>query len=258
MSTALITGASSGIGAAFARRLARDGYNLILVARRREKLEALARELEAAHGIRAEVLVADLARISEIERVEARITELGSDLALLINNAGFGTNGQFHEVTPERHTDMINVHVTASVRLSRAAMPRMLACGQGGVINVASIAAFFPLPGNANYSASKAYLVTFCEALAKEIKGSGVKVQALCPGFTVTEFHDTPEYASFDRSQVPKTLWMSADEIVDDSLKALKRGRVVCIPGWKYRVLVAVGTNKPANAVLSILRRRAM
>ena len=257
MSTALITGASSGIGAAFARRLAQDGYNLILVARRREKLEALAAELAAAHGIRAEALAADLSQIAGIEEVEARIAAIGDGLDLLVNNAGFGTYARFPEVSAARHTDMINVHVTASVRLMRAALPGMLARGRGGIVNVASIAAFFPLPGNGSYAASKAYLVTLSESLQREVAGSGVRVQALCPGYTVTEFHDRPEYVGFDRAQVPSKMWMTADDVVDASLKALRRGRVLCIPGWKYRLIVALGRNRVIGEVLSALRRRS-
>jgi len=256
MPTALITGASSGIGAAFARRLARDGCDLILVARRRERLEELASELRTAHGIRAETMATDLAQIAGIEQVEACIAAQGA-LDLLINNAGFGTYARFPEVSAARHTDMINVHITASVRLMRAALPAMLARGRGGIINVASISAFFPLPGNGSYAASKAYLVTFSESLQREVAGSGVRVQALCPGYTVTEFHQTPEYAAFDRDRVPAKLWMSADDVVNASLKALRRGRVICIPGWKYRLIVALGRNHLIGEVLSALRRRA-
>jgi hypothetical protein len=252
---ALITGASSGIGAAFARRLGQQGYHLILVARREERLQALASKLQQRYHTTAEVLAADLSEPEGICRVEERIAAMGT-LDLLINNAGFGTYGKFAEVSEDRHEDMIQVHVTASVRLCRAALPRMLERRRGAVINVSSVAAFFPLPGNANYAASKAYLVTFSEALHQEVAGSGVKVQALCPGFTVTEFHSTPEYAGFDRSEVPKMLWMRSENVVAASLQALRRNQVICIPGWKYRLLVAAGRNRAVSSLLSVLRRR--
>jgi short-subunit dehydrogenase len=253
--TALITGASSGIGASFARRLARRGYHLILVARREERLQTLAAELRQQDRASAEVLVADLSEPSGIQQVEQRIA--GSvPIDVLVNNAGFGTYGPFAEVSQDRHEDMINVHITATVRLCRAALPQMLKRSRGAIINVSSVAAFFPLPGNANYAASKAYLVTFSEALHRELTGSGVKVQALCPGFTVTEFHDTPEYADFERSEVPKALWMRPEDIVAASLQSLRRNQVICIPGWRYRLLVAVGRNRGVASVFSALRRR--
>ncbi len=253
--TALITGASSGIGAAFARRLARQRHHLILVARRESKLQELAVELQQQYGATAEVLPADLSEPEGIRRVEERIVAAGA-LDLLINNAGFGTYGYFTDVSADRHEDMINVHVTASIRLCRAALPLMLKRGRGGIINVASVAAFFPLPGNSTYAASKAYLVTFSEALQREIAGGGVKIQALCPGFTVTEFHGTPKYADFNRSEVPKALWMSSEDVVSASLRALRRNHVICIPGWKYQVLVRMGQNRAMASLLSVLRRR--
>lgn len=253
--TALITGASSGIGAAFARRLARQNYRLILVARREARLQELADELQQQCHISAEVLAADLSTAEGIHRVEERIATAGA-LDLLINNAGFGTYGHFTDVGADRHEDMINVHVTASIRLCRAALPTMLKRGRGSIINVASVAAFFPLPGNATYAASKAYLVTFSEALQREVAGSGVKIQALCPGFTVTEFHGTPEYKGFDRSEVPKVLWMRSEDVVSVSLRSLRRNHVICIPGWKYQALVRLGQNRAATSLLSVLRRR--
>jgi short-subunit dehydrogenase len=253
--TALITGASSGIGAAFARRLARQRYQLILVARREAKLQELAVELQQQYGATVEVLPADLSELEGIRRVEQRIAAAGA-LDLLINNAGFGSYGHFTDVSADRHEDMINVHVTTSIRLCRAALPLMLKRGRGGIINVASVAAFFPLSGNSTYAASKAYLVTFSEALQREVAGSGVKIQALCPGFTITEFHETPEYAGFNRSEVPKALWMCSDDVVSASLRSLRRNHVICIPGWKYQWLVRMGQNRAMASLLSVLRRR--
>jgi short-subunit dehydrogenase len=246
--TALITGGSSGIGAAFARQLAAAGYNLILVARREERLATLAHELAERYPISAEVLVADLSKSADIERVETRIGQL-QDLDILINNAGFGSTGDFVEVDVATHVDMISVHVVTSVRLSRAALPGMIARRHGAIINVASVAAFLPLPESATYSATKAYLTIFSEALQVELDGTGVQVQALCPGFTYSEFHDRPKLETFDRSDIPRPLWMSADEVAAESLAALSRNGVITIPGLKNRLLTVLARNVPLWAL---------
>jgi len=252
--TALITGASSGIGAAFARQLAARGYNLILVARREARLAALAAELQGDYPITAEILAADLANPADIQRVEGRIARL-SHLDLLINDAGFGAPGPFAEMDLARQLDMIHVHIIASVRLARAALPGMIARRRGAIINVSSVAAFVPLPGSATYSATKAYLNLFSEALQAELHASGVKIQALCPGFTHTGFHATPEHAGFDRSRIPGPLWMSAQEVAAQSLDALGRSGVIFIPGLKNRWLAALARNAP-RSLLPILRNR--
>ena len=255
---ALITGASSGIGEAYARRLAADGYDLTLVARREERLRDLADELMATHGIRVDVLAADLARDEDIIRVAQAIEGMG-DLTLLINNAGFGTRGTFADVPMARHLDMIRVHDAASVALSWAAAPRLVARGGGAIINVSSVAAFFPSGGSVVYTASKVFLNNFSEALAGELYGTGVKVQALCPGFTYSEFHETPEYANFDRGQIPGPLWMSAGQVVDESLAALPGDRVIVVPGREYRG-IALALNSPFRGMIRnagrTLRRR--
>jgi short-subunit dehydrogenase len=245
---ALITGASSGIGEAFARRLAAEGFDLTLVARREERLRALAGELSAAHGIKAEALAADLAREEDIGRVAGHVAGL-PDLTLLINNAGFGTRGHFADVELDRQLDMIRVHVVASVTLARAALPGMIGRGAGAIINVSSIAAFFPSAGGASYSATKAYLNNFSESLAAELDGTGVKVQALCPGFTYSEFHDTPEYENFDRKQIPAAFWMPSGAVVAESLAALADSRVIVVPGRQYRGVVAA-VNSPLRGAI--------
>jgi len=238
--TALITGASSGIGAAFARRLAAEGYDLILVARREERLAALAGEL-GAHpgGVVAQPLAADLSDPAGLERVEKCIAALET-VDLLVNGAGFAARGNFVEVDPLRQLEMIQLHVVASVRLARTALPGMIRRGRGGIINVASLAAFIPLPGDATYSATKAYLVSFTQALHEELRGTGVRVQALCPGFTRTELHAAGQLPEADLARIPAMLWSPADEVVAASLRALARGRVVCVPGWKNRVILAL------------------
>ena len=255
LQTALITGASSGLGAEFARQFAARGYHLILVARREELLQQLAAELQQQHRITCEVLLADLSQRSGIEKVEKHIASL-TRIDLLVNNAGFGTYGLFNEVAAARHEDMINVHILATVRLCRAALPKMVEQGSGGIINVSSVAAFLPMIGNVNYSASKAYLVTFSEALHSEWKERGIKVQALCPGFTYTGFHDTPEYSGFDRNEVPRSWWMRAETVVATSLRNLAHGAPICVPGLRYRLFVMLGKNRAVLSLISFLRRK--
>jgi short-subunit dehydrogenase len=247
--TAIVTGASSGLGAAFARALAARGHDLLLVARREERLRAVTAELAGRVDVAAEALVADLSREVDLARVEARIAQLDR-IDLLVNNAGFGTWGTFAAVELARHLAMIQVHVVASVRLTHAVLPRMLARGRGGIINVSSIGAFLPGPDNVTYGATKAYLLAFSEALRGELRGSGVRVQALCPGFTSTEFHDAPDYAWFDRSVVPRFLWMSAEEVVAASLRAMDADRGRCIPDWSNRLIVALAETKPGRVLL--------
>jgi short-subunit dehydrogenase len=240
---ALITGASSGMGAEFARQLAARGYDLVLVARRQERLAALGAELQQRHSTSAEVMPADLSKMADIERVAARIVE-GGPLNLLVNNAGFGTGGLFARAEIGRQLDMIAVHITAPVRLTRAALPGMIARRRGAVVNVASIVAFMPaLRANVSYTASKTYLVRFSEALQVELASTGVRVQALCPGLTHTEFHSGPEFANFEGARLPEFLWSSAHDVVACSLRALERGRVVVIPGWQNRLLAALVGN---------------
>ncbi len=234
--SALITGASSGIGAAFARRLAQLGYRLILVARRRERLEQLRDELAAERSATAEVCTADLANSADLERVAMLIADL-PDLELLVNNAGFGTMGRYVEADVQTQLDMIRVHVLAPVRLTRAAVPGMMERDRGGIINVSSLAAWFACSGNIQYASTKLYLNTFSEGLQEELCKTKVHVQALCPGFTYTEFHDVERMEGFDRSMIPEKHWMPADDVVDYSLKMLPRRRVIVIPGWRNRVL---------------------
>lgn len=250
---AFITGASSGIGEAFARRLAAEGFDLTLIARREERLRALAAELMAASSIRVDVLAADLSRDEDIARI-ARAIESQNDVVLLINNAGFGTRGSFTDVPLERHLDMIRVHDMASVALAWSAVKGMVERGRGAIINVSSIAAFFPSGGGSTYTATKVYLNNFSEALAAELRGTGVKVQALCPGFTYSEFHDTPEYVGFDRGQIPSALWMSAEDVVDESLAAITGDRVIVVPGRQYRGIV-LALNSPLRGAIRRVAR---
>jgi short-subunit dehydrogenase len=255
--TALITGASAGIGEAYARRLAREGYNLVLAARREHRLAMLAEDLTQRHAVAAQVVVADLANPADIERlasVAADLSDAGK-LDLLINNAGFGTTKPFAKVAAQETADMVNVHVTASVQLSRAALPGMLRRNRGGIINVSSIAAWFPMSGNVSYSASKRYLITFSEALHSELAGSGIHVQALCPGFTYSEFHDTAAFheINFQRDSFPAFMWQTADQLVSASLNQLGTRDPVCVPGIHNRAMV-LAQNVMPRSLISQLR----
>ena len=253
VSQALITGASSGIGAAFAKKLAAMGFHLVIVARREARLRALAQELEGEYAIRVEYLAADLSLPGDIDRVEQCLIQLPR-IDFLINNAGFGIPGTFNETALEKSLTMLDVHVLASTRLIKAALPKMIAQESGKIINVASIGAFFPKPGDAVYCASKAYLATFSQALARELRGTGVQVQALCPGFVPTEFFDRPAYeGSPVKSSLPGWVWMPADRVVHESLQAFRCNRTVCIPGRKNRMLVRLAQWGFADRLLQAL-----
>jgi short-subunit dehydrogenase len=226
-----VTGASSGIGAAFARRLARDGQHLILVARRRDRLEELARRIQAESPVEVEILTADLAT-DQISRVEARILA-GPPLSRLVNNAGFGGYMPFIDLSADRAEELIRLQVVAITRLSRAALPRMIEAGSGAIINVSSRLAFSgtipspPLPKRATYAGTKAFVNTFTQLLAGELEGTGVQVQALCPGVVDTEFHTV---MGLDPATFPTAIIMSPEDVVTASLAGLQRGEVLCVP----------------------------
>lgn len=256
-SAALITGASSGIGEAFARQLAALGYDLVLVARREGRLRQLATELKNHHGISIEVRPTDLADESQVEQLASYIQN-EKPLEILINCAGFGTRGLFSNVDITSQVAMIHVHVLAAVRLTHAALPAMIAQQRGAIINVSSVAGFFPLPGNISYSPTKAYLNMFSEILQIELLGTGIYVQALCPGYVYSEFHDTKEYVDFERTQYPRFMWTTADQIVEKSLKALGNGPTVYIPNIFYRLLVGLVTNNLLRPLIKLFIRYVM
>jgi hypothetical protein len=243
---ALITGASSGIGAVFSRKLAARGYDLTLLARREDRLNALASELP----VKVKVLIADLSTQEGIAAAEHAIIK-EPYLELLVNNAGFGTSGRFWEAPIAGQQQMHEVHIMATMRLTRAALACMVPRGRGGVISVSSVAAFGQSPGNVSYCATKAWINSFTEGLDMELRGLGseVKVQALCPGFTRTEFHQT---LGMDKAKIPAWLWMKAEDVVDISLTAFDRGDVIVVPGWKYKIGAALMKHAPHS-----VKRRA-
>ncbi|MEU7852554.1 SDR family oxidoreductase [Nonomuraea sp. NPDC049141] len=240
MPTALITGATAGIGAAFARRLAADGFSLVLVARDEARLREVAGQLKLRYGVNVEPLPADLATDDGLTRVEGRLRD-GVDL--LVNNAGFGHPGNFLEVPVEDETRMLKLHCEAVLRLTLAALPGMRERDRGAVINVASVAAFFT---RGTYSASKAWVVNFSESTASEVAGPRIKVMALCPGFVRTEFHDR---ASMDTSQIPGFLWLKADNVVNAAMRDLALGKWVSIPDVRYKTIVAIGRLIPRRLI---------
>jgi len=239
---ALITGPTSGLGAGYARRFARDGYDLILVARDVDRLVDLAAQLRAAHRIDADVLPADLSDVRDRDKV---CTRLAAGVQVLVNNAGFGTSGEFWSTDPALLQRQLDVNVTAVMHLTRAALPPMRAAGKGSVINIASVAGLLSGRGS-TYSASKAWVVSFSEGLANGLAGTGVGVHAVCPGFVRTEFH---QRAGIDMASIPGPLWLSVDDVVAESLADVAKGKVVSIPGVQYKVLTTAGRMIPRGLV---------
>ncbi|MET7327687.1 SDR family oxidoreductase [Nonomuraea sp. NPDC005650] len=236
MPTALITGATSGIGAAFARRLAADGFSLVLVSRAAQRLSESADQLKLRYGVSVEVLPADLGTEEGLARVESR---LAGGVDLLVNNAGFGHQGSFPEVPVEDEVRMLKVHCEAVLRLTLAALPGMRERDRGAIVNVASVAAFFP---RGTYSASKAWVVNFSESAASEVGHPRIKIMALCPGFVRTEFH---QRAAMDTSGIPGFLWLKADDVVREAMRDLALGKRVSVPDLRYKAIVAVGKLVP-------------
>ncbi|MFJ8002007.1 SDR family NAD(P)-dependent oxidoreductase [Streptomyces sp. NPDC096310] len=234
MTTALITGSTAGIGAAFARRLAADGHNLVLVARDTERLRDQATELHDLHGIEAEVLTADLSTEAGIGAVEKRLSDAKHAVDLLVNNAGFANKGRFLDVPMADELTMLKVHCEAVLRLTSAAVGGMRTRGRGGVVNVASVAAFVP---RGTYGASKAWVVQFTQGVSRDLAGSGVRLMALCPGFVRTEFHDR---AGMGTDNIPGWMWLDADKLVTAALADLARGKTVSVPDPRYKALMGV------------------
>jgi short-subunit dehydrogenase len=239
MKSAMVTGASSGIGEAYSRLLASLGHDLIIIARRKDRLEAIAGEIERDCGVSVSVMQCDLCIEADIRTVEEKIRN-AQNLSVLINNAGFGTLGTFADVDLDKSLNMIDLHITAPVRLTKAALPGMLSRREGAIVNVASAGPFLPVSGNVIYNATKSFLISFSETLQLEVKDAGIKVQALCPGLTRTGFHSVEEYKDVDFSTIPAFLWMPAEKVAELSWKALGKKKAVFIPGIITRLACTV------------------
>jgi hypothetical protein len=238
----MITGATSGIGAAFARQLAAQGHRLVLVARDTERLTAVADELSAKHHVDTAVLPADLATAAGCGPVEERLAALDDPIDLLVNNAGVTLNRSFLKSTADDEERLLGLNVHAVMRLTHAALPGMVARRHGGIINVSSASGFAAVMPGSTYPASKAWVMHFSEAIGLAVRQYGVRVMALAPGYTRTEFHNR---AGIDMTKTPPWLWLEADEVVRDGLRDLSRGRLVSVPDWKYKTAVFAMRHAP-------------
>jgi hypothetical protein len=256
LKTALITGASSGIGEAFARTLAAKGMDLVLVARSEDKLRALARQLNELYSRRVEVVAADLAAPGSAAKVHAAAEALGMKVDLLVNNAGFGTVGAFLRQDAERERQEVMLNAAAVVDLAHAFVPAMVEHGRGGVINIASMAAFQPLPYMSVYAATKAFVLSFSQGLRGEVRGKGLKVLAVCPGPVDTPFFEATGNAKL-RGTVPKASMVTVDDVVRAALRAFKAGRSVVVPGVAFK-LAAAGSKLVPRDLLAAMTAMVM
>jgi short-subunit dehydrogenase len=253
-STALVTGASAGIGAAIARQLAARGHGVTLVARREERLDSLADELAKDYGVRAEPIASDLGDAAARERLATRIEELGLAVEILVNNAGFGGSGTVAESDGARLVEMVELNCVALLDFQARYLPEMVDRGRGAVINIASTAAFQPIPGTATYAATKAFVLSLSEAVHEELKGTGVTITAVCPGPVRTEF---TQVAGLDQAEerTPDFVWMSADDVARDAVEAAEKGKRAIVPGLLNRVGAITGQHSPRALALPFVRR---
>ena len=250
-STALVTGASSGIGKAFATQLAAGGTDLVLVARNQKRLDELASRLRTEHGRRVEVITADLEDRGALASVEARLRE-HDDVDLLVNNAGYGHTGRFADLDVEKSQGQIDCNVVALTRLAHAALQSMRKTRRGGILNVASGAAFLPSPSLAVYAATKAFVVSFTQALREEVRKDGIKVSVVCPGFTRTEFQ---ERAKYDTSALPGFIWQAPEDVAAEALAALAADKVVVSTGLQNKIMAGVIPLVPRSMIAGLVKR---
>jgi uncharacterized protein len=252
--TALVTGASSGIGAAMAGELASRGYSIALVARREERLRSLATDLTSEHGASAEVIAADLGDPAERDRLVDELRTRGRSVEVLVNNAGFGHQADFATSPRERMVEMVRVNVEAVVDLTSRFLGPMVERGRGSVINVASTAAFQPLPGSAVYAASKSFVLSFSEAIRTELRGSGVSVTAVCPGPVKTEFTEVAGFGGVEE-RTPGAVWMGAEEIARNAVDGAAHDKRVVVPGLLNRAAALAGQHSPRSVALPLIGR---
>ncbi|MCK9247774.1 MAG: SDR family oxidoreductase [Solirubrobacteraceae bacterium] len=250
---ALVTGASSGIGVDLARELAARGHALILVARREGKLREVADELSAAHGVRVEILPADLSEREGRLDLLRRIDELGLDVDVLLNNAGYGLSGRFIDLEEDRQEQMIRLNVEAVHHLARALAPGMAERGSGAILLLASIAAFQPVVGMSDYAATKAFVLSLGETLHEELKSRGVTVTTLCPGPVKTEFWDVA--GELEGNLNPKPMWAKADKVAREAIEGLEKGHRVVVPHAPVKLASIAGRHTPRSLLLPIMKR---
>lgn len=244
---ALVTGASAGLGAEFCRQLAAKGYQLVLIARREDKLQAVAKEIQAAYGSHSLIILADLHENKSCQAIVKRLEQENIDIEYLVNNAGYGLPGSFHVPDWQQHADFIQIMMTAVCELTWRLLPGMRKRGKGYIVNVASVAALIPpSAGHTLYGASKSFLIKFSEVLALENADKGIKVTALCPGFTYTEFHDVNNTRALV-NRLPSYLWLDAKDVVSDTLKTMSAEQVkaTVVPGMQYKSLVWINRYLP-------------
>jgi short-subunit dehydrogenase len=255
--TCLVTGASSGIGAEIARQLARRGLGLTLVARREAALQALAAELAGAHGIRVEVIAADLTLEESRTAIASELDARGLGVDVLVNNAGFSTMGPVHRADPARELAMIRTDIEAVVHLCTIFLPAMVERGRGAVLNVASTAAFQPLPGQAGYGGAKAFVLSYSRAMGGELRGTGVTVTTLCPGPVETGFANAAGLSDEEAAgALPRIMWLSASDVAEAAIEGMERGRAVVIPGIVNKAGAIGGYLAPRSILLPILARQ--
>ncbi len=246
MATALVTGATAGIGASYANLLAKEGFDLILVARDLPRLNQVAKELSKRFGVKTQCMKADLTKPSQLAKVEKRVADLKKPIDVLVNNAGFGIKDGFTVSNLEKEQELLDVLVTAPMRLTHAVLPVMVKRNTGIIVNVSSVASFI---AGGTYSAAKSYLTVFSESLHTELRGTNVKISALCPGFTRTEFHSR---GRMKMTALPKFMWLDSDKLVSKSWKHANANRAISIPGWQYKILSAIARNAPRPIVRKV------
>jgi short-subunit dehydrogenase len=249
---AVITGASSGIGKAFAQHFAETGYDLIITGRRIEKLSAIARQIREKSGVSVEIVLAELSVEEEVLNLINTIKS-HDNVFVLVNNAGFGSGIEFCQNELSSHLQMVHTHVVASIELVYAVLPQMISRKEGIIINVSSLGAYMPAPGSSIYSATKLFLKSFSESLYMEVHKHGIKVQCLCPGFTHTEFHQ--HRADGQLAQGNKLLWMDTETVLETSIKAINKDKIICIPGMINKLLVGVSAILPRKLYYWLMQR---
>lgn len=243
MATALITGATAGIGASYTKLLAKQGYDLVLVARDLPRLNKFAKELNKTYKVKVETIKADLTAPSQLKKVENRLSNKSKPIEVLINNAGFGIKQSFTDSEINKEQELLDVLVTAPMRLTHSVLPQMLKRDSGVIVNVSSVASWI---AGGTYSAAKSYLTVFSEYLHTELRGTNIKISALCPGFTKTEFH---ERGKMRLCGLPNFMWLTSDQVVAKSWRYARANKVLCIPGWQYLILSSIARTAPRPLV---------